>query len=200
MAMDRNEFSWLLLHANRLPMLAMQQMMGEIRDELALAGPPPDDGLNDAQREEQRRIALNDLADRIEADPELAALTVFNFAAPPLSEDEIDRLQQQSREEDAAAKAAMANLDELPAGPLDLDAFLARAYARPLPASRVDAAFARVDLAALTTAIAQLPDDLPPLTAALNGAGLSRWLAAFRVEDSPCEALVLAVTRLDEGA
>jgi hypothetical protein len=198
--MDRAGFSWLLLHANALPMLAMQQVMGEIREELALAGPPPDDGLTDAQREEQSRIALDDLADRIEADPELSALTVFNFAAPPLSEEEIDRLEQQSREEDAAAKEAMASLDEMPDGPLDLDAFLARAYAKPLPPARVDAAFARADIAALTASIAQLPADLPSLTAPMDGAGLARWLAFFRTEDAQCEALVFAVGRLDEEA
>jgi hypothetical protein len=196
--MDRAGFSWLLLHANALPMLAMQQVMGEIREELALDEPPADDGLTDAQREEQSRIALDDFADRIEADPELAALTVFNFAAPPLSEEEMDRLEQQSREGDAAAKEAMANPGETPDAPLDLDAFLARAYAKPMPAARVDAAFARADLAAFTASIAQLPADLPPLTAPMDGAGLARWLAFFRTEDAQCEALVFAVSRLDE--
>lgn len=196
--MDRAGFSWLLLHANALPMLAMQQVMGEIRDELALDEPSADDGLTDAQRGEQSRIALDDLADRIEADPELAALAVFNFAAPPLSEEEMDRLEQQSREEYAAAKEAVAHFGEMPAGSLDLDAFLARAYAKPMQAARVDAAFARADLAALTASIAQLPSDLPPLTAPMDGAGLARWLAFFRTEDAHCEALVFAVSRLDE--
>lgn len=198
MAMDRVEFSWLLLHAQALPMLAMQQVMGEISQELALAGPPADDGLTDAQREEQSRIALDDLADRIEADPELSALTAFNFAAPPLSEEEIDRLEQQSHEEETAAKEALASFDGVPDGPLDLDAFLVRAYASPMPVARVDAAFARADTAALAASIAQLPVELPPLTAPMDGAGLARWLAFFRTEDASCEALVFAVARLDE--
>ena len=197
--MDRREFSWLLLHANALPMLAMQQVMGEIREDLAHAAPPTDDGLTEAQREEQSRIAMNELADRIEADPELAALTVFNFAAPAMSEEEIDRLEQQSRDEDAAAKQAMAELDELPDGPMDIGTFLARAYAKPLPAARVDAAFARADVPALLSAIAQLPGDLPPLTAPMDGAGMARWLAFFRTEDPQCEALVFEVSRLDDG-
>ncbi|WP_426687477.1 hypothetical protein [Rhodanobacter ginsengiterrae] len=198
--LDRDGFSWLLLHANALPMLAMQQVMAEIRDDLAHAEPPADDGLTEAQREEQSRIALNELADRIEADPELAALTVFNFAAPVMSDEEIDRLEQQSRDEDAAANEAMASLDELPDGPLDLDAFLLRAYAKPLPAPRVEAAFGRADVAALVAALAQLPADLPPLTAPMDGHGLARWLAFFRTEDPQCEALVFEVSRLDEDA
>lgn len=197
--MNRHEFSLLLLHANALPMLAMQQVMNEITEELARAEPPADDGLTDEQREEQSRIALNDLADRIEADPELAALSVFNFAAPPLPDEEIDRMIQQSREEDAAAKEAMASLDEVPDGPLDLDVFLKRAYATPLPAARIDTAFARADICALAASIAQLPADLPPLTAPMDGNGLTRWLAFFRTEDEPCEALVFTVTRLDDG-
>lgn len=197
--MNRTEFSWLLLHASALPALAMQQMMDEIRGMMADAPPTADDGLSEEQREEQSRIAMNELADRIEADPELAALTVFNFAAPAMSDEEIDRLERQSREEDAAAKQAMAELDELPDGPLDIGSFLARAYAKPLPAARVDAAFARADVPALLAAIAQLPGDLPPLTAPLDGAGMARWLAFFRTEDPQCEALVFAVSRLDEG-
>ncbi len=198
--MNRNEFSLLLLHANALPMLLMQQLMGEVSEELARAEPPADDGLTDEQREEQSRIALNDLADRIEADPELAALSVFNFGAPPLPDEEIDRMIQQSREEDAAIKQTMASLDEMPDGPLDLDTFLKHAYARPLPAARIDAAFARADISALAASLAQLPADLPPLTAPMDGNGLARWLAFFRTEDEQCEALVFAVTRLDEGA
>ena len=141
-----------------------------------------------------------DLADRIEADPELAALSVFNFGAPPLPDEEIDRMIQQSREEDAAIKQTMASLDEMPDGPLDLDTFLKHAYARPLPAARIDAAFARADISALAASLAQLPADLPPLTAPMDGNGLARWLAFFRTEDEQCEALVFAVTRLDEGA
>ena len=197
--MDRSEFSWLLLHANALPMLAMQQVMGEIREDLAHAEPAPDDGLTEAQREERSRIAMNDLADRIEADPELATLTVFNFAAAAMSDEEIDRLQQQSCEEDAAAKQAIAELGDLPDGPLDIATFLARAYAKPLSEARVDAAFARADVPALLAAIAQLPTDLPPLTAPMDGPGMARWLAFFRTEDPQCEALVFEVSRLDEG-
>jgi hypothetical protein len=197
--MSQAEFSWLLLHASALPALAMQQMMDEIRGMMADAPPTADDGLSEEQREEQSRIAMNELADRIEADPELAALSVFNFAAPAMSDEEIDRLEQQSRDEDAAAKQAMAELDDLPDGPLDIGTFLARAYAKPLPAARVDAAFARADVPALLAAIAQMPTDLPPLTAPMDGAGMARWLAFFRTEDPQCEALVFEVGRLDDG-
>ena len=199
-AMDRDQFAWLLLHANALPMLAMQQVMGEIREELAHAKPPTDDGLTDAQREEHSRIALDELADRIEADSELAALTVFDFAAPAMSDEEINRLQQQTQEEDAAAKNAMAELDAMAGGAADPGTFLARAYARPLPAPRVDAAFARADVPALSAALAQMPTDLPSLTAPMDTDEFTRWLAFFRTEDPQCEALVFAVTRLDGGA
>ncbi len=198
--MDRTQFSYLLLHANALPMLAMQQVMSEIGDTLAAQPAEVPTEAQRAQREAQATSDLEDLADRIEADPELSALAHFDFAVPALSEQEALRLKQQALEEDAAAEAAMADLDPMPDGPLDLGAFLARAYARPLPATRVDAAFARADRAALAAAIAQLPADLPPLTAPLDGAGLARWLALFRTEDAQCEALVFAVTRTDEGS
>lgn len=197
--MDRARFSWLLLHANALPMLAMQQVMDEIGD---LVDAPPTEPPTQTQREEreaQSRLALDDLADRIEADPDLSALARFDFDVPVLSEEDALRLKQQALAEDAAAEAAAADLDEAPTGPLDLDAFLVRAYARPLPATRVDAAYARADLAALDAAIAQLPTDLPPLTAPLEAAGLARWLALFRLEDPACDALVFAVGRTDEG-
>jgi hypothetical protein len=198
--MDRIRFSYLLLHANALPMLAMQQVMSEIEGTLAAQPVVEPTEAGRAEREARARIDLDDLADRIEADPQLQALAHFDFAVPPLSEQEALRLKQQALEEDAATEAEMADLDSLPDGPLDLDAFLARAYARPLPAARVDSAFARADHAALAAAIARLPADLPPLTAPLDGASLARWLALFRTEDAQCEALVFAVARTDEGA
>jgi hypothetical protein len=201
--MDRTQFSYLLLHANALPMLAMQQVMSEIEDTLAAQPAQPAEVPTEAQRAEREAQAatdLEDLADRIEADLELAAIDRFDFAVPALSEEEALRLKQRALEEDAAAEAAMADLDPMPDGSLDLGAFLARAYARPLPAARVDAAFARADRAALAAAIALLPADLPPLTAALDSAGLARWLALFRTEDAQCEALLFAVSRTDEGA
>ena len=198
--MDRTQFSYLLLHANALPMLAMQQVLSEIDGAPAAQPAAEPTEAERAEREAQARIDLDDLADRIEADPQLQALTHFDFGVQPLSEEEALRLKQQALEEDAATEAAMADLDPMPDGPLDLDAFLARAYARPLPAARVDAAFARADRAALAAAIARLPADLPPLTAPLDGASLARWVALLRTEDAQCEALVFAVTRTDEGA
>jgi hypothetical protein len=198
--MDRTQFSYLLLHANALPMLAMQQVLSEIEGTLAAQSAEQPGEAERAGREAQARVDLDELADRIEADPQLQALAHFDFAVQPLREEEALRLRQQALEEDAATQAAMADLDPMPDGPLDLDAFLARAYARPLPAARVDAAFARADRPALAAAIARLPADLPSLAAPLDGAGLARWLALFRTEDAQCEALVFAVTRTDEGA
>jgi hypothetical protein len=198
--MDRTQFFYLLLHANALPMLAMQQVMREIEDTLVAHPAEVPTEAQRAEREARAAIDLEDLADRIEADPELSAVAHFDFAVPALSEEEALRLRRHALEEDAAAEAAMADLDPMPDGPLDLGAFLARAYARPLPAVRVDAAFVRADRAALAAAIAQLPADLPPLTAPLDSVGLARWLALFRAEDAQCEALVFAVSRTDEGA
>lgn len=52
---------------------------------------------------------------------------------------------------------------------------------------------------ALLVAITQLPTDLPPLTAPMDGPGMARWLAFFLTGDPQCEALVFEVSRLDEG-
>lgn len=195
--MDRGEFAWLLLHANALPMLAMRQLMGEIERDLAQAPPPHDDGLTEAQREEQSRLAMEDLADRIEADPELAALTNFDFFPPPLSEGEMVSLEQQLHHEDAVAKQA--DLADVPDGPLDLARFLSRAYANPLAVARIDAAFARADIPALLASMALLPADLPRLTAPMDASGMQRWLAFFLTQDRNFEDLVFNVTGLDEG-
>jgi hypothetical protein len=197
--MDRTQYSWLLLHANALPMLAMQQVMGEmdgLLEEQPVEEPP---AAQRAQREAQARADLDDLADRIESDPELSALARFDFDVPALPEEEALRLKQQALEEDAASDAALAELEPMPDGPLDLGAFLVRAYAKPLPAARVDAAFARADRAELDAVLARQPSDLPPLTAPLDAEGLARWLALFRTEDADCEALVFMVSRTDEG-
>ena len=162
--MDRAQFSWLLLHANALPMLAMQQVMAELEQTLDAQAAPPDLPPGPVA-EAQRRAALDDLADRVEADPQLSAMAHFDFAVPELSPEEMQRLREQALAEDAEAEAALAALEEAPDGPLDLAQFLARAYARPLPAARVDAAFAKADLDALAALAAQLPTDLPPLHA-----------------------------------
>ncbi len=199
MALDRTQYAWLLLHANALPMLAMQQVMGEMDGLVgAVAAEEPGEAQR-AEREAQAHAGLHDLADCIEADPELSALTHFDFAVPALSEEEALRIKQLALAEDAATEAALAELEPMPDGPLDLVAFLARAYAKPLPAARVDAAFARVDRAELDALIARQPADLPPLTAPLDADGLARWLALFRTEDADCEALVFAVSRTDDG-
>ncbi len=197
MAIDRAQYAWLLLHANALPMLAMQQVMEEMD---ALAGAVHAELPTPVQESGRAPADLRDLADRFEADPELSALARFDFAVPPLSEEEALRVKQQALAEDAAADAALAALEPMPEGPLDLAAFLARAYARPLPAARVDAAFARADRAALDALIARQRADLPPLTAPLDADGLARWLALFRTEDADCESLVFAVSRTDDGA
>jgi hypothetical protein len=197
--MDRAQYGWLLLHANALPMLAMQQVLAEIEGGVAGEAQAPE-AASGALHEAQARAALDALADRIEADPELSAMGHFNFAVPELSSDEARRLREQVLAEDAAAEAAMAELEALPDGPLDLDRFLARAYAHPLPDARVEAALAKADLGAIAALVAQLPADLPALTAPQDGASLARWLALFREEGGPCERLMLAVAGTDDGA
>jgi len=197
--MDRTQYGWLLLHANALPMLAMQQVMEELEATMA-AEPPPPVPPPGPEAEAQRRAALDDLADRIEADPQLSALVNFNFDVPELTPEEMQRLREQALAEDAEAEAALAELEALPDGPLDLEQFLARAYARPLPAARVDAAFARADLDELAALAAQLPADLPPLHAPQDAESLARWLALFREEGGACETYVFAVGQTDDGA
>jgi hypothetical protein len=65
----------------------------------------------------------------------------------------------------------------------DVGRFLqrARAAAGPL-APRIADSFARVDHAALSAALATLPDDLPPLTTALSPADLERWIVLYEAE------------------
>jgi hypothetical protein len=203
--LDRSEFNWLLRHASALPILAMRQMLDDLEQALAAQPPVEPETLTDAMREERTRIRFAEMDARIEADPELAALIHFDFNVPPVSQEEAVALKQKALEDDLRAQAAMAAMEAeaafeaeaLPDGPIDFDRFLVHAYARPSAAVRLDVAIARADLPSLAARVAQLPGDLPPLTAPMDGAGLARWLALFRTEDARLEALVFEVGRCD---
>jgi hypothetical protein len=200
-AMDRAQFGLLLLHAGSLPRLAMQQMLEEIT--ATMAGEDVLDEAAFASQEAAARADLERAADRLEADPTLLPPMHFDFfAGQAMSDEERRRLREEADQADKLAQAQMQAMpgDDMPDGPLDLGAFLARAYAQPLPAARVEAAFARADHAAIAAALARLPADLPSLAAPLDADAMARWLALFRSEDANLEALVEAVVRSEEPA
>jgi|GEM_PF-2721130 len=195
--MDATRFGFLLVHAGALPRLAMQQMLDEIT--ASLGEEAPLDAESQAAFETAAREQLERATDRLEAHPELLPameIDVFNAGAG-LSDEERRRLRAEADaalELELAEEQAMAGSDELD-GPLDLAAFLAAAYARPVPAAHAAAALARVDAARLDALLGRLPAALPPLWAPLDAAGLAQWLALFRAEDADLEAVVDTIVR-----
>ena len=199
-AMDRADFTRLVLHARALPVLAMQQVMEEISAELAAEPPVVERVAPGPERDALVRAERERVADFVEADPELSAAMHFDFNVPVLSEEEALRIKAEARKEDEAFEAALAELDPMPEGPLDLAAWLAHAYARPPAAAAVDAALARIDPPVLAAAMDAVPSGLPSLAGPLDADGLGRWLAVFRAEDPAVEALVDLVVRACDDA
>jgi hypothetical protein len=82
--------------------------------------------------------------------------------------------------------------------PVDVGRYLQRVdAARPQLQSRIDDCFARADIAALESAIATLPGDHPPLTAALTPDAFTRWLELYESHHDGVQATVLGIRRLE---
>jgi hypothetical protein len=88
--------------------------------------------------------------------------------------------------------------DAAPGADPDLDRYVESSYAFEEQLSdRIDAAFGKADLEGLAALVSALPDDLPPLTARLTGAGFGRWLALYDAEHEGLTELLLRIRQLD---
>jgi hypothetical protein len=82
--------------------------------------------------------------------------------------------------------------------PFELERYLVNAYAaEERVRERVDEHYRRVDVLALTAALAQLPANLPALTTPLAAGDMARWVEFYRNGDPTLRDLVLQIRRLD---
>jgi hypothetical protein len=171
--MDRASFEHLYLHANSMATLGMLRAMVRLAAMPAPTEPTPE---------------MLEFVAGIEHD--MANPESFDWSA----HDDIDREVRALEQQRAEALAAnlpyfdqcvdMAAPDEVDGEMPDVARYLERALAaRDALAPRIDDSFARVDQAVLAAALATLPAGWPPLTQALTGAELERWLELYEAND-----------------
>jgi phosphoglycolate phosphatase-like HAD superfamily hydrolase len=170
--MDRQAFEHLYLHANSIATLAFLRAMARIIAMPAPTEPSP---------------AMQEFAAAIEH--QMQHPETFDWSIYDGIDADYEVMMKQREEAEASALpffgdcVAMSEEDEAEGAMPDVGRFLqrARAAAGPL-APRIADSFARVDHAALSAALATLPDDLPPLTTALSPADLERWIVLYEAE------------------
>jgi hypothetical protein len=171
--MDRQAFGYLYLHANSMATLGMLRAMVRLTAMPAPTEPTPE---------------MLEFAAGIEqgmADPESFDWSVH---------DEIDQAVKAAEQERAQGPSAnlpffdecvdMTAPDEVEGEMPDIARYPERAHAaRDALAARIDDSFARVDQGVLAAAFATLPAGLPPLTQALTGEQLERWIERYEAGD-----------------
>lgn len=170
--MNRQSFEHLYLHANSIATLAFLRAMARIIAMPAPTEPSP---------------AMQEFAAAIEH--QMQHPETFDWSVYDGIDEGVDALIRQREEAEASNLpffgdcVAMAEEDEPEGGMPDVGRYLERARAAAAAlAPRIDDSFARVDQAALADALATLPDDLPPLTAALSAEDLERWIVLYEAE------------------
>lgn len=150
-------------------------------------------------------LSLQRLEAMLGAGADTPALSADELAAAEAATlAELARQQQQWMSGEAAPQGEAsfaAPADALSTAGVDLgpeiDAALARAYA-DIPARAQ--ALQGVDTAGLAPALAALPDALPPLTGALDAAGMSAWLDLHDAGDLALERLMAEAGELAGSA
>ena len=186
--LDRARFEHLYLHANSIAELALLRAL----DKAASSLPEPSP--------EQRAATAAFVHDINHPDPatfDWSALQgVYGFDGP------LDATPPAATPPSAHVPSfdemvGIDDDDDLDA-PVDIARYLQRVDdARPALQPRVDDCFARADLAALEAALATLPADLPPLTAALTPDAFTRWLELYEGQHEGLQAAVLGIRQLE---
>jgi len=176
--MDRRRFYYLFANAGCLAELGLNEVartLAELPSQAGAPAAPADDGDLMAGFEDLDFGALDDLP-------------FFGDQTPAAVGEPDAGVPEQSG--GAAPAPAPAKFD--------IDRYLQMAYGyEEQIAGRVDRAFARADLARLETMLGALPDALPPLTGALDGAGMQLWLDRYLADEADIGDLVTEVRRLD---
>ena len=167
--MDNKAFEYLYLHANSIATLGFLRGMARL---IAMPLPTePTPGM----------IAFAEAIEHQMQHPE-----TFNWSAFEGMDQDADEATRRREEAIASGlpffdqQVVMTEDDEEEGEMPDIARYLARAQAALVPlAPRIIESFARVDHVALAAALATLPADLPPLTAALSPAGLERWIELY---------------------
>lgn len=178
--MDRQAFEHLYLHANSIATLGFLRGMARM-----MSAPPP----SETSPEMAEFVAG---IEQQQQNPESFDWSVYDGI-----DEEVDALRRQ-QEAALAANLPFFNqvvdmVDESDVGGQmpDVGRFLARTLAaRETLAPRIDDSLAKVDGAALATALATLPANLAPLTGELSAQQLERWIELYEANHAGLQQAV----------
>jgi hypothetical protein len=201
--MNQHEFFLLFTNANTLAEVALQKAMHDVMRSL------PDEAFDGEPREVTELSAL--IAELTEGEAWTSEqwqeqLQDVELPSDPFLRDLLEQLECASRPRDLVMPQWDADdhwdpenqLDLGPtpqifnaAGDMDVGPFLEFVYDQEERlAAQMTRFFARVDLAALRNAIAQMPADVTPFTSRLSRADFSRWLDLYASDLEPLAQVV----------
>ncbi len=203
--MRPEEFEFLFVHAQGLAELGLQMRVAALADRHSSTP-----ALADPQSLAGREAAA--LALLAAMDPEQMDFSLLDgwAAADPLrvagQEAATDSIRSEAAAE-AAAESGSGSRTEAEAEQqrqaalgedADLAGYLELSYAaRDQVRARIAHCWRHCDLAQLDQGLRQLPRHWPPLTAALSGDGLARWLACYVEGNDALSAIVTEIRRVD---
>ncbi|MEL7448385.1 MAG: hypothetical protein AAFN78_04205 [Pseudomonadota bacterium] len=181
--MDSERFHYLFVNAGCLAELALR----DVAAELDLAAPAHDDAATQPTMTDEELAASFDNLD-FDALGDLGALD-----APGDGE-----AGEPGADQDTPVPGIVPALDP-DADKLNFDQYLGRAYGQ-LPAQhpRVETALAKADANKLDSLLANVPQDLTPITGPLDSSALEAWLNRYRADDEAVTALVVYARQLDQ--
>ncbi len=184
--MDSEQFHYLFVNAGCLAELALRGITAE----LDLASPAGDDAAATEPTMTDEELAAS--FDNLDFDA-LGDLGAFEVPGGDSSEN-----IEPGADQDTPVPGIVPALDP-DADKLNFDQYLSRAYGQ-LPADhpRVAAALTKADADKLDRILADLPQDLAPITGPLASEALEAWLNRYRADDEAVTALVVYARQLDQ--
>ena len=181
--MERQNFYFLYVNVNSLAELALQQLATKI------LAHTPESGLVENLSDEERDARMLASFENIDLSA-LDGLGVSDTTDIADIEEFLPPLPTHSMSEPLTESDAE----------LDVERYLVRAYSyEEQLRERIDDCYRRADLSAMDTALLQLPNHLPPLTAQLSAAQMEQWLALYAQGNEVLGDLTIRIRRLDTG-